>query len=804
MKSNQERSNECLPPKKREIPASNLPSDEKPVAVAPASESQRGENLAWLANVAGRHNSAVRHSGTPVETGLTQDSSSYKTLAAAATVEYSSSSSSRVPKSGATVAALPTVYPSSLSQPGGTIQYTQLPPNLQFISSGYTGPYTSYISSQLISPPATSAPTPPAQRAHLEAYTAAVISQASKIDQHHSLGRSPGLVAAGGTPPPTSGQPANQYVQIAGSPLGVNPRAVSSPPAHLSMHLHSHPAVIPHALALSGPSQVVVQYADGPSAKKEDGRMREMLNGELEKGRRYGLSPEAGLAKAKGASGHHHHHHQQQHQHQQQQQQHHYEARHVMLPADYSTHETSGLRTSLMLVPNSQANSGADLEMSSEKSPSCATNSDKAGGLCLGKPVARASSFTLSSSSSSSHLGADGLKATVTTLSPHTVIHTTHNATEQVSLGLSAAGFYPAATQPPIIGYIAGSGQQQPSVGYHANLPQHLVIPGNQPLLIPVSGSSGELESGPSLATTSQQFATVPHAFVTTTVPKCEPFGASEPQPPAPYHTAAVVQAQLHLPIVPATAPASVLPLPPASSSSSSSLPPYFMKGSIIQLADGELKRVEDLRTEDFIQSAEISSDLKIDSSTVERIDGSQTPNFAIIQFAVGEHRAQVSVEVLVEYPFFVFGQGWSSCCPERTTQLFELPCAKLAVGDVCISLTLKNLRNGSLKKSQPPDCGGGLLAKPPRADGPYGGRSRYAEQQENGLGQRAGAACRPPPLARTEPGGKPATRKRRWSAPESRKVEKSEEEPPLTLPKPSFIPQEVKICIEGRSNIGK
>ncbi|MBN3295362.1 ATX1 protein, partial [Amia calva] len=750
MKSNQERSNECLPPKKREIPASNLPSDEKPVVVAPASESQRGENLTWLANVASRQNSTGRHSSMPSEVGLTQESSVYKQLPT--TVEYLSSS--RVSKPGATVTTLPAaVYP-PLSQPGGTIQYTQLPPNLQFT---YTGPYTGYIPSQLISPTATTAPTPSSQRTHLEAYTAAVISQASKVDQHHQLGRSPGLVAAGGTPPPPpSVQPTNQYVQIASSPL-----SVSSPPTHLPLHLHSHQAVIPHALTLGGPPQVVVQYADGPSAKKEDGRTREMLNGELEKGRRYGLSPEMAKASsgAKGASSqqHHHHHHQQQ--------QHHYEARHVMLPPDYSTHETSGLRTSLMLVPNSHATSR---------------------GLCMGKPVSRASSFTFSSS----QLGADSLKAAVTTLSPHTVIHTTHNATEQLSLGLPATNFYPTTAQPPIIGYITGSGQQQTSVGYHTNLPQHLVIPGNQPLLIPVSSSGGELESGHSIVTSSQQFAAVPHTFVATTVPKCEPFVSSEPQSPSTYHTAAVVQAQLHLPIVPASAPANVLPPPPASSSPS--LPPYFMKGSIIQLADGELKRVEDLKTEDFIQSAEISNDLKIDSSTVERIEGSQTPNFAIIQFAVGEHRAQVSVEVLVEYPFFVFGQGWSSCCPERTTQLFELACAKLSVGDVCISLTLKNLRNG-----------------------------------ENGLGQRAGGAgtigpqavsengelkfldktlpdtCRPLP-PKTEAGSKPTTRKRRWSAPEGRKVEKTEEEPPLTLPKPSFIPQEVKICIEGRSNIGK
>ena len=54
-----------------------------------------------------------------------------------------------------------------------------------------------------------------------------------------------------------------------------------------------------------------------------------------------------------------------------------------------------------------------------------------------------------------------------------------------------------------------------------------------------------------------------------------------------------------------------------------------------------------------------------------------------------------------MEYPFFVFGQGWSSCCPERTTQTLELPCTKLSVGDVCISLSLRNLKNGALKKNQ-------------------------------------------------------------------------------------------------------
>ncbi|MEQ2207329.1 hypothetical protein XENOCAPTIV_010619 [Xenoophorus captivus] len=43
---------------------------------------------------------------------------------------------------------------------------------------------------------------------------------------------------------------------------------------------------------------------------------------------------------------------------------------------------------------------------------------------------------------------------------------------------------------------------------------------------------------------------------------------------------------------------------------------------------------------------------------------------------------------VLVEYPFFVRDQGWSSCSPQRTTQLYGLPCRQLSEGDVCLALT--------------------------------------------------------------------------------------------------------------------
>lgn len=213
----------------------------------------------------------------------------------------------------------------------------------------------------------------------------------------------------------------------------------------------------------------------------------------------------------------------------------------------------------------------------------------------------------------------------------------------------------------------------------------------------------------------------------------------------------------------------------------------------------------------------------------------------------------QVCVEVLVEYPFFVFGQGWSSCCPDRTTQLFELSCAKLCVGDVCVSLTLRGLRNGSVTESQvlgtklktchtldatvrnnmSPNAAGtnsGLLMKASNGD-------RLDREQATGpgialptgLGLAAGPAegiygtgpMQPvsgagdvrqesvktdlPALTKVQCGEteRLTVRKRRWSAPERDQTERAEEEPPLTLPKPSFIPQEVKISIEGHSSTG-
>lgn len=120
--------------------------------------------------------------------------------------------------------------------------------------------------------------------------------------------------------------------------------------------------------------------------------------------------------------------------------------------------------------------------------------------------------------------------------------------------------------------------------------------------------------------------------------------------------------------------------------------PQHFMKGSIIQLGNGEIKRVEDLETDDFRHSADVSNDLKLDSSTVTQIEENEAQGTALLGFVVGEHKIQVTVEATLEHPFFVFGQGWSSCEPTWTHKRYGLDCHKLSVGDVCISLTHKDV----------------------------------------------------------------------------------------------------------------
>lgn len=123
--------------------------------------------------------------------------------------------------------------------------------------------------------------------------------------------------------------------------------------------------------------------------------------------------------------------------------------------------------------------------------------------------------------------------------------------------------------------------------------------------------------------------------------------------------------------------------------SNSNSSTSNFTKGAFIELANGALRRVEDMRTEDFIQSAEKSAFHQLAESTVVKI--SSTQSNVIITFSYDKNRSKADVEVSQEHPFFVYGQGWASCNPDLTLKSFGLKCQRLQVGDICISLISKD-----------------------------------------------------------------------------------------------------------------
>jgi len=99
------------------------------------------------------------------------------------------------------------------------------------------------------------------------------------------------------------------------------------------------------------------------------------------------------------------------------------------------------------------------------------------------------------------------------------------------------------------------------------------------------------------------------------------------------------------------------------------------------------MKKVEELQTEDFINSAATSSDVSLDQSTLVRVEVEKGSSTAALGFQVGRERLQVSVSAGLEHPFFVFGRGWASCSPELSMTKYSLACSQLSPGDVCISL---------------------------------------------------------------------------------------------------------------------
>ncbi|XP_018612051.2 uncharacterized protein LOC108936893 [Scleropages formosus] len=209
--------------------------------------------------------------------------------------------------------------------------------------------------------------------------------------------------------------------------------------------------------------------------------------------------------------------------------------------------------------------------------------------------------------------------------------------------------------------------------------------------------------------------------------------------------------------------------LPPAPQPST--FLPHFTKGSLIELSGGHLRRVEDLQTEDFLLCANTSPEFHLSFCTILSISPSSTPGFSNLQVLLADRNTQELLKVLVEYPFFVRDRGWSSCCPQRTAQLYGLHCRQLSEGDVCLALTPVPSAPPTAPPSAPP------LPLAIQANAPATGTTALAAQRTPTDSGAEGGTRRPPnlpPPRSPAPPPKPnepprelaSARKRRWSAP--------------------------------------
>ncbi|XP_077473805.1 uncharacterized protein LOC144087266 [Stigmatopora argus] len=197
---------------------------------------------------------------------------------------------------------------------------------------------------------------------------------------------------------------------------------------------------------------------------------------------------------------------------------------------------------------------------------------------------------------------------------------------------------------------------------------------------------------------------------------------------------------------------------------------PHFTKGSLIELASGQLKQVEKLQTDDFLKSAETSPEFHLSTCTVLLISPSSSQGVSHLQVHLTDRNTQEVLKVLVEYPFFVQDHGWSSCSPQKTTQVYGLPCRQLTEGDVCLALTPtpKQLQRTNVRVSS-------RVQRTHHLSGVAAGGSisSHREQMPPPPPPPPFPHHPPPSGSRHTPAAKPQTRelgrprKRRWSAPD-------------------------------------
>lgn len=157
-------------------------------------------------------------------------------------------------------------------------------------------------------------------------------------------------------------------------------------------------------------------------------------------------------------------------------------------------------------------------------------------------------------------------------------------------------------------------------------------------------------------------------------------------------------------------------PIPGQDPETNSSL----IGGAMVEFDNGDRKRIEDIRAEDLISTAERSTDLRM----TEAVTCAITPRFLpprpdhpsrnvallLVSFSYDNAQLQSEIETSIEYPFFVTtaSKGWASFDPERTYRMYNLRCTQLQVGDVFLALLPRHqpAPPPMVRGDVPPDAG--------------------------------------------------------------------------------------------------
>ncbi|KAI5637110.1 ataxin-1 and HBP1 module (AXH) domain-containing protein [Phthorimaea operculella] len=153
------------------------------------------------------------------------------------------------------------------------------------------------------------------------------------------------------------------------------------------------------------------------------------------------------------------------------------------------------------------------------------------------------------------------------------------------------------------------------------------------------------------------------------------------PQNPSPFPlrprpTSGFVPPAPHSPPISTPAPAPPTRESPPTSPERGAPAPYFCRGALIRLEDGSFRRVEEMRTEDFVMSADRSGDLTLTQCTLLRLE--ERGDRIALTLTYDRNRSQVELESTVDHPFFVYGRGWASVKPERTMTRYGLRVQRL------------------------------------------------------------------------------------------------------------------------------